>query len=85
MPYHSAISFTSPLTYAGYKDVDSIAYILCTRDKCLVPEFQQQMIEKAKSGGKPVKVYELAADHCVPASKVEALVDTVKTAMAQFV
>ncbi|KAJ7666287.1 Alpha/beta hydrolase fold-1 [Mycena rosella] len=84
MPWHSAPSFANELTYAGYNDVDS-AYILCTEDKCLTPDFQRQMIENAKSGGRMVKVYEVAASHCAMASVPEKVAASIVEAVeAQF-
>ena len=81
MPYHSGPSFQQPLRYAGYSDVDRIAYISCSQDKCLPPGFQRQQIENAKSGGKPVEVYHLDSGHCPNASQPEKVVEVIKEAM----
>ncbi|KAJ7662911.1 Alpha/beta hydrolase fold-1 [Mycena rosella] len=70
MPWQSVLSFQGELTYTAYKDVDS-AYILCTKDKGLPPDFQRQMVENLKSGGRTVKVYELEVAHCANISEPE--------------
>ena len=86
MPYHSGISFQNELQYAGYKDVDGIAYILCSQDKCLPPDLQKQMMENAKSGGKPVKVYQLDSGHCPNSSQPQQVVETIEEIMrGQFI
>ncbi|KAJ7662910.1 Alpha/beta hydrolase fold-1 [Mycena rosella] len=84
MPWQSILSFQGELTYAAYNYVDS-AYILCTEDKCLPPDFQRQMVRNLKSGGRTVKVYELELVHCANISEPEKvaalLIEVVK---AQF-
>ena len=70
--HHSAPSFGNALQYAGYKDVDNVAFLFCTEDKTLPPSFQEQQIENinASRRGKrgEVKVYKLQAAHCPNAS-----------------
>lgn len=62
-PMHSAVSFTDPLTYPGFKNVPC-SYLFCELDLC-IPAFIQQrgidMIEKET--GKKVDVTRIAADH----------------------
>lgn len=88
--YHSAPSFGSKLQYAGYKDVDNVAYIFCTEDKTLSPEFQQKQIDninsrRSSNGAKPAKVYKLeGSGHCPTASRPVELAREVVQAIQAF-
>ncbi|KAK7967271.1 uncharacterized protein PG986_001548, partial [Apiospora aurea] len=72
---HSAASFASPLTYAGYKDVP-VSYLLC-EDDLLIPPFIQQkgidMIERET--GKKVDVTRIDSNHVPILSRTELVVD----------
>lgn len=60
----SAVSFTSPLTYAGYKDVP-VSYLLCEGDRIIIPRAQREGIELIeKESGRKVDVYTTQAGHC---------------------
>lgn len=71
--YHSAPSFGNTLQYAGYRDADNVAFLFCTEDKTLSPDFQTQQIaninEARKETGKgETKVFKLERSHCPHAS-----------------
>jgi len=64
MDEHSALSFTTSLSYAGYKDLP-VSYLLCERDKAVPPEIQQSIIDMIEAeSGKKVDVHKVQADHC---------------------
>lgn len=63
-PKHSAVSFTNPLTYPGYKEVP-VSYLFCELDQCIPPEVQQQGIDIIeKASGSKVHITKVKADHC---------------------
>lgn len=63
LTYHSSISFTNPLTYAGYKDV-AVSYLLCEKDIAIPHESQTDMIELVeRESGNKVDVTRIQAGH----------------------
>jgi hypothetical protein len=74
-PRHSAVSFGSELTHAGYKDIP-VSWLLCEEDLC-VPEKNQRetigLIERVS--GKEVDVTSIKTGHCPPASAPQKVVD----------
>jgi hypothetical protein len=87
--WHSLLSFQGQCTYAGYEDVQSVAYILCEKDKCIAPAFQQKMIKVADEGrrgkGKgEVKVYTLDSGHCPIASRPKDTAELVARAVEEM-
>lgn len=74
----SQTSFTGETQYAAYRDVEKIFYIRCSADKCLPPDFQEAMINNAKSSGAPVEVFDLdGADHCPNVSRPDDVIELV--------
>lgn len=73
--------------YAGYADVDNVAYILCTEDKALPPGTQEQMISIINAS-RPAKsraaVYKLATSHSPHVSAPEKLAELVVEAIRKF-
>lgn len=87
--YHSAPSFGNALQYAGYRDLDNVAYILCTADKTLNPEFQHSQIDNINAAreeaGKPsARVYQMNSGHCPNASKPVELARELVEAIRAF-
>ncbi|KAI1080528.1 alpha/beta-hydrolase [Whalleya microplaca] len=71
---HSAASFASTLTYAGFKDVP-VSYLLCLRDLTIPPEIQRSgihMIERET--GKKVSVTSVPSDHVAPLTHPDEVV-----------
>ncbi|EMR68671.1 hypothetical protein UCREL1_4317 [Eutypa lata UCREL1] len=61
---HSAASFASPLTYAGYKDVP-VSYLLCEEDRAIPAAVQKAGIELIeRESGRPVDVTSIKTGHC---------------------
>ncbi|KAI0399120.1 Alpha/beta hydrolase fold-1 [Xylaria palmicola] len=76
---HSAVSFTNPLTHAGYKDIP-VSYLLCEEDLVVSPEIQRREIEMVeRETGRKVDVTSIKAGHCpnlsVPEKAVAWLLD----------
>ncbi|KAI1753992.1 Alpha/beta hydrolase fold-1 [Xylaria castorea] len=72
---HSAVSFTNPLTHAGYKDVP-VSYLLCEEDLVISPEIQRREIEMIETEtGSKVDVTSIKAGHCPNVSFPEKVVD----------
>ncbi|KAI2612155.1 uncharacterized protein GGS25DRAFT_528858 [Hypoxylon fragiforme] len=75
----SAVSFTSPLTYAGYKDVP-VSYLLCEGDRIIIPRAQREGIELIeKESGRKVDVYTTQAGHCPNFTAMGEVVEYIKT------
>ncbi|KAI1367926.1 Alpha/beta hydrolase fold-1 [Xylaria arbuscula] len=72
---HSAVSFTNPLTYAGYKDVP-VSYLLCEEDLVIPADWQRKEIEliEAETGSK-VDVTSIKAGHCPTVKHLDKVVD----------
>ena len=63
-PKHSAVSFSNPLTYAGYKDVP-VSYLICEKDKVIPPSKQREEITMIEMESKrKVDVVTIEAGHC---------------------
>ena len=78
-PKHSAVSFTNPLTYPGYKDVP-VSYLFCEVDQCIPPDVQQAGIDHIeKEYGNKVHVTRIKGDHCpnftAPQQSLDWIVD----------
>ncbi|KAI3331731.1 alpha/beta-hydrolase [Xylariaceae sp. AK1471] len=72
---HSAVSFSNPLTHAGYKDVP-ISYLLCDEDLVIPPEIQRQEIDMIeKETGNKVDVTTIKAGNCPTASVNDQVVE----------
>ncbi len=87
--WHSGLSFQNECTYAGYEDVDNVAFIFCEKDKTISPEFQQMMIDNAeearkKKGGDGIRIYRLDSGHIPTASKPKELADLVDKAVSDM-
>lgn len=71
---HSAPSFASPLTYAGYKDVPT-SWLLCENDLCIKPEWQRKAIERIERvSGRKVDVTSGGWDHVPSVEKPEDVI-----------
>jgi hypothetical protein len=80
---HSAPSFGTPLTYAGYKHVPS-SWLFCENDLCVKPEFQTKAIERIeKARGEKVDVTSGAWDHCPMAEKPEDVIKWIEGVVAK--
>jgi len=63
MVKHSAVSFSNPLTYAGYNDV-RVFYLVAEGDRSISPQRQRSYIEMIERvSGKPVDVTTTPAGH----------------------
>ena len=72
---HSAVSFTNPLTYAGYTEIPC-SYLLCEQDLCIPASTQRAGIEHIeKESGRKVDVTSIAADHIPNITSKQATVD----------
>ncbi|KAK8065790.1 alpha/beta-hydrolase [Apiospora hydei] len=72
---HSAASFASPLTYAGYKDVP-VSYLFCEDDHLIPPFVQQKRIDMIeRETGKKVDVTRIDSDHVPTISRTELVID----------
>ncbi len=72
---HSAASFPSELTHAGYKDIP-VSYLVCEDDLCIPPKTQREeidMIERAS--GRKVDVTSIDAGHIPIVSKPQEVID----------
>ncbi|KAI4596446.1 hypothetical protein KJ359_005577 [Pestalotiopsis sp. 9143b] len=72
---HSYPSFTTPLTYQGFKDVP-VSYLFCERDLTVPPAIQQagiDMVERVT--GARVDVTRVDCDHVAPFSDTATCVD----------
>ncbi|KAK3709515.1 hypothetical protein LTR37_010888 [Vermiconidia calcicola] len=71
---HSALSFPSELTHAGYKDIP-VSYLICTEDLCIPVEVQREEVAMMeRESGRKVDVTEIKADHIPIAGKPEMVV-----------
>lgn len=74
LAHHSAASFASPLTYAGFKDVP-VSYLLCLHDRTIPPEVQKSGIDMIeRQTGKKVAVTSINADHVPPVTHTDEVV-----------
>ncbi|KAJ2971031.1 hypothetical protein NUW58_g9530 [Xylaria curta] len=72
---HSAVSFTNPLTHAGYRDVP-VSYLHCEEDVVIPSKIQKREIELIeKESGRKVDVTNVKAGHCPNASVPEKVID----------
>jgi len=72
---HSAVSFTNPLTHAGYKDVP-VSYLVCEEDIVITSEIQRREIEMIENEtGTKVDVTSIKAGHCPTTSVNDQVVD----------
>jgi hypothetical protein len=72
---HSAASFASELTYAGYQSIP-VSYLLCEDDWCIPAKNQRQGIEIIEqASGKKVDVKSIKAGHCPTVSQEKVVVD----------
>jgi hypothetical protein len=85
---HSAVSFTNPLTHAGYTDIP-VSYLFCEIDQVIPPEFQQkgiEIIEAAKAAGETkgeVDITTLHAGHVPHISRPEETVAWIESVVAK--
>lgn len=87
--WHSGLSFQNECTYAGYEDVDNVAFIFCEKDKTISPEFQQKMIDDARAArkkkeGNEIRVYRIDSGHIPIFSKPQKLADLVDKAVGNM-
>lgn len=74
---HSAASFASPLTYAGYKDVP-VSYLVCENDNSIVVGTQRAQIEMIeRESGNKVDVTTISAGHAPTQSDPQVVIDWV--------
>ncbi|KAI1366744.1 alpha/beta-hydrolase [Xylaria arbuscula] len=72
---HSAASFTSNLTYGGYKDVP-VSYLIAEGDRSISPAYQRSRIDMIEHvSGNKVDVSTINAGHVPPISQPEQVVD----------
>jgi hypothetical protein len=72
---HSAVSFGTELTYAGYKNIP-VSYLLCVDDQCIPLKTQKEGIELIeKVSGKKVDVTSINSGHCPTVSKPQEVVE----------
>ncbi|KAI0398477.1 alpha/beta-hydrolase [Xylariaceae sp. FL0594] len=72
---HSGVSFTNPLTHAGYKDVP-VSYLVCEGDLVISPEIQRAGIEMVeKETGDRVDVTSIRSGHCPSVSVCDQVVE----------
>jgi hypothetical protein len=72
---HSAASFASELTHAGYKDIP-VSYLVCEQDLCIPPKNQRAGIDLIEDvSGRKVDVRTIQADHCPTVSAEQEVVD----------
>ncbi|XHG06029.1 hypothetical protein AWENTII_009240 [Aspergillus wentii] len=78
---HSALSFAGKLSYAAYEHV-AVSYIICEKDACLPPTFQQDRIKliEEKSGNK-VDTRSINAGHFPPITRPEELAGLIQEAI----
>lgn len=77
MPSHSAASFASPLTHAGYKYVPC-TYIFCENDGLVVPKKQVEYIDRIRNeSGRAVDVFNLSSGHVPHLTEPEKLVEII--------
>ena len=75
MAHHSAVTFTDPLTYAGFKDVP-VSYLLCLNDLTIPAEFQRAGIDMMeRETGKKAAVTSIEAGHFPAVSHTDEVVD----------
>ncbi|KAI1171186.1 Alpha/beta hydrolase fold-1 [Nemania sp. FL0916] len=72
---HSAVSFTDPLTHAGYKDVP-VSYLFCEDDLVVPVAVQKSEIEMLeKETGHKIDVTTIKSGHCPTSSCPDKVVD----------
>ncbi|KAI1424144.1 Alpha/beta hydrolase fold-1 [Xylaria sp. FL1777] len=72
---HSAASFTSNLTYGGYKDVP-VSYLIAEDDRSISPAYQKSRIEMIERvSGNKVDVSSVNAGHVPPVSQPGQVID----------
>jgi len=82
-PAQSAVTFATPLTYAGYKDV-SVTYFLAEGDKLITPEVQLKIIDNIeRARGGEIEVLKYNTGHVPHLSKPEAVTDAIKKVAAR--
>lgn len=78
MSVHTVASYDSPLSYAGYSDVD-VSYIVCTEDVIIPLAAQEGMIEFLKTAmGKSVDVHRVKAGHAPHLSEPTLMLDAIR-------
>ncbi len=60
---HSAASFSSLLTYAGYKDIPT-SWFFCEDDQCISPKLQMASIGAIEATGQQVECTRIKCGHC---------------------
>ena len=85
--YHSGPSFAGETQYEGYRDVDNVAFIFCTKDATLLPDFQKRCIQNindGREGKSQCKVYELESGHIPTYSQPENTSNLIAKAIEDF-
>jgi hypothetical protein len=78
MSEHSAPSFQTKLTYAGYKDVP-VSWLFCEDDIVVPPEMQQKFIDLIEEeSGRKVDVHRLKAGHSPFTSQPDETVEVIR-------
>ena len=77
----STASQLTKLTYTAYMH-HPLAYLVCTKDQALFPDFQRAMIDVAKKQGLTVDVYETDADHSPWLSREAETIEVINKVVA---
>ena len=82
-PAHSAQTFATPLTYAGYKDVP-VTYLLAESDQLILPEVQLKIIENIESArGEKIDVLKYDVGHFPHISQPGIIVEAIQKVAAK--
>ncbi|RWA11421.1 hypothetical protein EKO27_g3676 [Xylaria grammica] len=81
---HSAASFASKLTYAGYNDVP-VSYLVAEDDQSIAPATQKSQIEMIeRTSGNKVDVSSVNSGHVPPVSHPQHVIDWVLSVAQKF-
>lgn len=76
-PSQSALSFASPQTFAGYKDI-AACYVFCEDDGIIPLEKQEEFCENIKKAtGKEVETYRINTGHVPNLTETELVSDVI--------
>ncbi|KIW67062.1 hypothetical protein PV04_06338 [Phialophora macrospora] len=81
--FSCAIRSARDSVYAGWKDVPTW-YLLCTNDKAIVPQLQEDMLRRCREAGANVTVRKCESSHSPMLSKPEETVAFVEDAVEAF-
>jgi pimeloyl-ACP methyl ester carboxylesterase len=81
--FSSAIRSARDSVYAGWKDVP-MWYLVCTNDKAIVPQLQEDLLRRCREAGANVTTRECESSHSPMLSLPEATVAFVEDAVEAF-